>query len=318
MRSALSPLRALGQGAIDVLRAPLLLIAIAIVTLLIAVPFAAVLHQQLQESLSVQPHVSLADTEIDPEWWMEFREHARGLAATFTPAVLGFAATLDGLSSVLDGRGIPVAVLAPLMLSIVAWAFLWGGALQRFHQGRGLGLGGFLRAGSAHAIAFIAIAVVAAVVNLLLFLTVHRLMFGPVHGWLVAMTSTERDAFLIRVLLYAVFFSLVAAVSLVADYARVAAVAGRLTSPAQMIRAALAFMSRRKAAVVTLYLMTGAIFVLITIAYGTLEIYGGSQVGGWRAVAIGQAYVLVRLAIRLTFAASELRLFNANQAAAAE
>ena len=71
-------------------------------------------------------------------------------------------------------------------------------------------------------------------------------------------------------------------------------------------------------AVITLYLMTGAIFVVITIAYGTLEIYGGSQVGGWRAIAIGQAYVLVRLAIRLTFAASELRLFSANHAAAAQ
>ena len=59
-------------------------------------------------------------------------------------------------------------------------------------------------------------------------------------------------------------------------------------------------------------------FVIVTIAYGTLEVYGGSRVGGWRAVAIGQAYVLVRLALRLLFAASELRLFNANQAAAAE
>jgi len=318
MRSRLSPRRALGQGVIDVLTAPLMLIAIAIVTLLVALPFAAVVHQQLQESLSVQPHVNLADTEIDPEWWMEFREHARGLSATFTPAVLGFAATLDGLGGILDGRGIPLALLAPLIVSIVTWALLWGGVLQRFQQGRGLGVGGFLRTGAAHAAAFIAIAVAAAVINLLLFLTVHKLLFGPVHGWLVAMTSTERDAFLIRVVLYALFFSLVAAVSLVADYARVAAVAGRLTSPVRMIRAAVAFLSRHTAAAVTMYLMTGAVFVLVTIAYGTLEIYGGSQVGGWRAVAIGQAYVLVRLAIRLTFAASELRLFNANQAAAAE
>ena len=84
------------------------------------------------------------------------------------------------------------------------------------------------------------------------------------------------------------------------------------------IRVAMTFISRNRIAVVSLYLIPGAIFVAITIAYGTLEVYGGSQVGGWRAVAIGQFYVLVRLAIRLTFAASELRLFSANHTAAAE
>lgn len=318
MTSHVSPVRALLQGVADVLKAPLMLIGIALVMVIIAAPFAAVLQTRLQASLSVQPQVSLADTEIDPEWWMEFRAHARGLAATFTPAVLGFAATLDGLSGVLDGRGIPFSILTPLIVSIVAWAFLWGGALHRFHQRRGLGLRGFVRAGAAHLPGFVVIAAAAAVVNLLLYLTIHKLLFGPVHGWLVAMTTTERDAFLVRVALYAVFFSLVAAVSLVADYARVAAVAGDATSPAQMLRRGVGIVSRRTGAAVALYLMTGAIFVAITIAYGALEIYGGSQVGGWRAVVIGQAYVFVRLAIRLLFAASELRLFTANQAAVAQ
>jgi hypothetical protein len=317
MRSAVSPIRALLQGLIDVLKAPLVVIAIAIVTLGIALPFAAAIQADLQESLSVQPHVSLAETEIDPEWWMEFRAHARGLAATFTPAVLGFAATLDGLSGVLDGRGLPAAILGPFVLSVVAWAFLWGGVLHRFQQQRGIGAGGFLRACRAHVLHFAGIAAGAAVVNVILYLTVHRILFGPVHRALVALTSTERDAFLVRVALYLIFFALVALVSLIADYARVAAVAGRETSLPNMIRAATSFVRNHLSTVATLYVMTGLIFVLITVAYGTLEIYGGSQVGGWRAVAIGQAYVFVRLWIRLAFASSELRLFNANQTVAA-
>jgi hypothetical protein len=97
MSQPVSPLRALLLGITDVLRAPWLLIAVAAITLLTAAPFAGVLDSRLQQSLSVQPQVSLDETEIDPEWWMEFREHARGLEATFTPAVLGFAATLDGI-----------------------------------------------------------------------------------------------------------------------------------------------------------------------------------------------------------------------------
>ncbi len=317
MRPA-SPLRALAQGALDVLKAPVMLIAIAIVTLAIALPFAASLHARLQASLSVQPQISLDDTEIDPEWWMEFREHARGLEATFTPAVLGFAATLDGLSGVLDGRGLPLAMVAPLVLSVAAWAFVWGGVLQRFQRGRAIGLRGFLRAGRAHVVGFIVIAAAAAAVNVVLYLTVHRVLFGPIHRVLVGMTTTERDAFLVRVLLYLVFVALIAIVSLIADYARVISVAGGATSPATTIRAAIEFIRRHAGAVLALYIATGAIFVVMTIAYGTLEIYGGSQVGGWRAIAIGQAYVLARLAIRLTFAASELRLFNAHHAAAAQ
>jgi len=318
MRSALSPARALVQGIADVVKAPFMLIAIAMLTMAIALPFAAVLHSRLQQSLSVQPHVSLAETEIDPEWWMEFREHARGLVSTFTPAVLGFAATLDGLSGVLDGKTPPVAMLLPFVLSVVAWAFIWGGALQRFQQRRAIGIGSFMRAGRAHLLSFLVIAAGAAIVNVILYLTVHRLLFGPVHGALVAMTSTERDAFLVRVVLYLIFFALVAAVSLIADYARAAAVAGRAGSPATMLAESLSFIRGRASAVAALYVMTGAIFVIVTVAYGVLEIYGGSQVGGWRAIAIGQAYVLVRLGIRLTFAASELRLFHANQAAAAQ
>jgi hypothetical protein len=41
-----------------------------------------------------------------------------------------------------------------------------------------------------------------------------------------------------------------------------------------------------------------------------LVVYGVAdrRVGGWRAVIVGQAYIVARLAIRLVAAASELRL----------
>jgi len=310
--------RALVNGLGDVARAPLLLIGVALLTLIIVLPFAGVLESRLQSSLSVQPHVNLDETEIDPEWWMEFRDHARGLEATFTPAVLGFAATLDGISNVVDGKAIPLPIVAPLLLSVAAWAFMWGGILHRFNTGRGAGVRGFLRSGRAHFVSFMAIAIVAAIVNLILYLTVHKLLFGPVHAVLTGMTSTERDAFFVRIVLYLIFFSLIAIVSLIADYARVAAVRGGVSSTTSVIGVSIAFIRRNAGRVALLFVLTGAIFVATTVAYGSLEVIGGSEVGGWRAIAIGQAYVLVRLAIRLTFAASELRLFTANQTAAAE
>ena len=71
------------------------------------------------------------------------------------------------------------------------------------------------------------------------------------------------------------------------------------------------FVRRHRGTVVTLYLLTGALFVALLVVYGAIEIYGGSRVGGWRGVAVGQAYIVARLAIRLTFGASEVRLFRA-------
>jgi hypothetical protein len=313
-----STIRALVLGLGDVLRAPLLLAGVALITLAIAVPFAAVLQSRLQASLSVQPHVNLDETEIDPEWWMEFREHARGLEATFTPAVLGFAATLDGISNVLDGNRIAAGIVVPLLLSMAAWAFMWGAVLQRFKMGRSIGIRGFARHGATHVVPFALIASVAAAVNLALYFSVHKLLFGPVYQGLAGLTNTERDAFFVRALLYVIFFAVIALVSLIADYARVAAVSGPGRSPFALLGISWTFIRTHLRAVVVLYVLTGAIFVLITVGYGALEVVGGSQAGGWRAIAIGQAYVLVRLAIRLAFGASELRLFNTSQAAAAE
>lgn len=313
-----SPTRALAAGLGDVIRAPFLLAGVAVVVVLIALPFAAVLQSRLQSSLSVQPQISLDDTEIDADWWAEFRRHAHGLEATFTPAVLGFAATLDGISNILDGRAIPAALLAPLLVSMAAWSFIWGGVLQRFHPQSAIGARGFARAGRAYFLPFAAIAVIAAAVNVLLLLTVHRVLFGPIHTALAGLTTTERDAFLVRAVLYLIFVSLLAAVSLIADYARIAAVSRQIRGPIELLRTSAIFVRRHAAPVVVLFVLTGAIFVALTAGYGVLEVVGGSEVGGWRAVAIGQGYVLLRLAIRLTFAASELRLFNANQTAAAE
>jgi hypothetical protein len=71
-----------------------------------------------------------------------------------------------------------------------------------------------------------------------------------------------------------------------------------------------AFVRDHLASVAALYLLMGTLFVAVTVAYGALEIYGGSQVSGWRAIAIGQAYIVARLAMRLSVAASELHLFR--------
>jgi hypothetical protein len=305
----ISALRAFIAGVGAVLRAPFVIVAVTLITMLMALPFAVALGARLQASLASQPPVALSETEIDPEWWREFRAHARGLESTFTPAVLGFAAPLDSISAVLDGRRPPLPVLGPLALSMVAWAFLWGGILRRFDAGHGIGIRGFITAGAQFTPRFMAIAIAAAAVIVVLYLTVHAVLFGPVYRMLVSPAATGRDVFLVRAFLYLLFLVPLALVGLVADYARVSSVAGVATSTGQALRAGAAFVGANPRPVVTLNVITALVFAAVTIAYGWLEIAGGSQVGGWRAVAIGQAYIVVRLTIRLIVAASELRLF---------
>jgi len=302
--------RAFGAGLWTVCRSPLLIVSVTLVTLAAAVPFGLVLGSRLQTSLANQPPISLDSGEIDAEWWMEFREHARGLEATFTPTIIGFAAPLDNLSAILDGTPRPLALVGPVALAGLLWAFLWGGLLHRFAQGRAIGLRAFCAAGVRHTPRFVMISLAAAAIYLLLYLTVHALLFGPVYDWLAARASSERNAFFWRVALYLIFGGLLMTVSLVADYARVSVASAAAGSLRGALESGARFVRAHARSVVMLYLLSGALFVALLVTYGSAEVYGGTRVGGWRGVLIGQAYIVARLTIRLTAAAAEMRLFQ--------
>jgi hypothetical protein len=291
-----------------VLRAPVLIIVAAAAMLIIAVPFAAVLGVRLQQSLSQQQPVAQDAVEIDAHWWQDFADHADGLAATFTPAVIGFAAPLDNLSALLDGTSRPLALMVPVGVAIVAWAFIWGAALERFAHGPGTGL---WRAGSSTLLQYTAISVLASGLVGLLYYTLHPLLFDVLGDRLRMAADDERSAFALRAALYLVFGSLLVAISILADYARVRLALLPRVSILDAVAESLRFVRAHGGPVLGLYLATGALFVLLLTAYGAVDVAGDVHVGGWRGVAIAQAYLVARLVIRLTFGASELRLYRA-------
>jgi hypothetical protein len=303
-------LRAFAAGLRMVILSPLLVLGITLATAASVIPFGIVLGSRLQTALSQQQPVSAGAVDIDPEWWMEFRAHATGLEATFTPTIIGFAAPLDNLSALVDASPRPWALAVPIACSMVVWAFLWSGVLHRFHHGRRLGLGEFLAAGTTHMARLMLISVAVLPVYALLYLAVHPVLFGPLYDWLAGLVSSERDAFFARLVLYAVFVTLLMAVALVVDYARIDVVTSNSRSAFNALGTGLEFVRRFKAPVVTLYLFTGALLAAMLVAYGSGEVYGGTRLGGWRAVAIGQVYIIGRLALRLVLAASEVRLYK--------
>lgn len=303
-------LRALGSGLRTVITAPVLLFAVTAASLLSALPFGLVLGSQLRVALANRQPVYLGTAEIDAEWWMAFREHAEGLAATFTPAILGAAAPLDNLSALLDGSARPLAILGPVLLSVLVWAWLWGGLLERFHADRLIGVRAFWTAGRRHLWTFAAISLAAAAAHLVLYFTVHALLFGPVFGWLASAADTERAAFLWRIALYGVFGACLLAVSMVADFARISVVVQSRRGLGQAMAASAAFLRTHAGSALLLYALAGLMFATMLALYVTGEVYGGTRLGGWRSIVIGQGYIVARLAIRLALSAGTVRLFT--------
>lgn len=286
-----------------VLRAPLLLVVVMLATILTALPFAVIVGSDLEEALAAQQISGNSPAEIDAEWWQEFEAHATGLAATFTPQVLGFAAPLDALSGLLDGTRRPLIVFVPIAIYVLVWAFLWGGILERFAQRRAVGARAFLHACARSFPAFTVIGAVAAVAIITLYFTVHALLFGPLFARVSAAAPSERAAFVWRVAFYAGFAVLLMIVNAIAEVTRVHIVTtGRRARVSAHY--AVEFLRAHAGAVATLYVVNLVLFGSLFAFYGVVDLYGGARVGGWRGVLIGQAYIVARLAIKLLFAAS--------------
>lgn len=305
--------RAAVQGLSAALRAPGLLLAIVLITIVAAVPFAIAVERPVMDSLAAQPPVpAISASEIDAEWWLEFRRHANGLAATFTPAILGFAAPLETVSALLDGTSRPWALAGPIAVFALLWSWLWGGVLHRFATNT-TSARAFVAAASRHFVPMAAITLIAAAFSALLYLSVHALLFDVLYDRVASGLRSERDAFFARVALYLVFGAVLVLANAVFSFARVHVVAGGERRIVGAVVRGWTFVRARLSSTAGLYAIYLGMFAVVMIAYGATELLGGSRVGGWRAVVIGQAFIVFRLGLRLALAASQVKLAAGRQ-----
>jgi len=299
--------RAAVQGLALAFRAPGLIAAIVLITIITAVPFALAIEGPVMDSLAVQPPVStLSASEVDAEWWQEFRRHASGLVATFTPAILGFAAPLETVSAVLDGTPRPLALAAPIAISAIIWAWLWGGILHRFATGVSSPRA-FIAAARRHFVPMLGVSVVAATVSLLLYVTIHPLL-GAVYDLVAPQMTAERNAFVVRVVVYVVFGAALMIVNAVFSFARIAMVTGGERRWLPAMSSGWTFVRTHLTSVTALYVIFFVVFAAAMVAYGAAETLGGARVGGWRAVAIGQMFIVFRIGLRIAFSGAQVRL----------
>lgn len=306
---------ALWDGVRRVARAPAILVGVWLATVLFALPLGLALRSVIEGDLGASLAAESALTGVNTEWWQEFRDRARGLGATFTPEILGFAAVLSNLSAFLDNerRALPIAAAGAMYM--LGWMFLAGGILDRYARNTATHAHGFFAACGVFFFRFLRLAAMAWVVYYALFAWLHRWLFGSAFPDLTREFTVERNAFFLWLMFYLVFGVVLVAVNLVFDYAKVRAVVEDRRSMIGALLAGVRFVRRNLGRTALLYLASGTLFVVVVALYG-LVVPGAGGAGWemWLAFLAGQAYLLARLWVKLVFWASETALFQASLA----
>lgn len=302
-------MQAFGAGLRDVARAPLLLAFASLATLAVAAPLSAVMLLTLRDALE-RGHPARGDeAAIAGDWWQRMAESPAPLATLFAPETLGFAAVLEVSSRVAEAIPPPAAILMPIAAAALLWAALWGAALSRFGQARPPGWRHAWRAARFWFAPFAIVSGVAAVVALALYLTVHPLLFGVLYPLLADGSNPVADTIL-RLGHAGAFALVLAGVSVMADLTRIATMDATDRALGPALTRATALVIARPGAVLSVCLLYVILGTLLLSTYGAVEVIGRSQVGGWRGVAVAQAYIAARIVLRLARGASLLALYR--------
>jgi hypothetical protein len=300
----------LKDGYTRVEQAPAVLLGAWLVLLLTALPFALSLGGTITQDLGSSTAAGQAAAGVNMEWWQEFNyrhpEHA-----SFRPSIIAGAAPLANASAWLDNHrsGAPLGAAS---LYLLAWAFLLGGTIDRYARRRRLGAAAFFASCGVYFWRFLRLGVLAAVVYVFLFGSLHHWLFGLFYPWVTRNLDVERTAFAWRVALYVVFLLPLGAAMLLFDYAKVRLVVEDRRSATGAVVAAARFLRRHPAGAIGLFLANVCLFVLVTLVY--VAFAPGAQHGPRLGVALtlvaGQAYLLARLVVKMGFYATAVAYFE--------
>ena len=307
----MGPAHALRDGIRRVNRAPVILVCVFTATLLSALPFSMMMRGALRTHFGPSLAADQAARGVNHQWWSEFAALPGALAGTFKTTIIGFAAVLDNLSTLLDRESRPPALLWLGGAYLLLWLFLGGGILDRYARGRPTRSYEFFTACGVYFVRFLRLAPIMGLTYYALFALVHPFLLEDIYDELTRNVTVERTAFLWRAALYVVFATLLVLASIIFDYAKVRAVVEDRRSMIGALIAGLRFVRRNFASAVSLYLLNGVLFVALLFLYAVLAPGAGwSGAGIWVGFAISQLYLLARLWVRLVFFASEISLFQ--------
>jgi hypothetical protein len=295
--------------------APAIAAGVFVLTLACAAPLALALRSMLQAHLGRSLMAAEAAERVNYDWWQEFSAQAPGLGTTFGPSIIGFAATLDNISGVLDGQGEVLPVATALAVYLAGWTFVSGGILDRYARQRRTRAYGFFAASGVYFGRFLRLAVIAGIFYWWMFDFIHYWLFDVGYVRLTRDISVERNVFAVRAAMYAVFGAVLLFGNLVFDYAKIRAVVEDRRSMVGALTAAMRFIANRPARALGLYALNAIVLVALLALWAAVA-PGASGAGVSIGIAFlgGQWYLIARLLLKLQFLASQTSLFQASLA----
>jgi hypothetical protein len=103
-------------------------------------------------------------------------------------------------------------------------------------------------------------------------------------------------------------------VNLIVDYAKIRMVVEDRRSALGALTAAIRFIARQPGAAIGLYLFNTIAFLVVLVLYRVAAPGAAGGTLAWIALLIGQLYIVLRVVVRLTFAASQIALFQSRLA----
>jgi len=308
IRVTASTLDVVAEGWRRVVGFPLGLLALLLATAAATLPAAMAVYASIQDDLGDSLIASKVAAGIDLRWWQEFAGQG-GPGRSFYPTIIGGAAPVSTYSDLLDGMGPPMEAVGAIVPGLLLWMFLSGGLLDRYARRRRTGTRGFFGACGVFFFRFLRLGLLAAIAYAFLLGPFHWWLFDGLYPWITRETSVERTGFVWRVVVYAIWLVPVLLVNLIVDYAKVRAVVEDRHSVIGAMVAAGRFVLRHPASVAGVYGVNAVIAAVVLLVY--ILVAPGGRGGDWRllaALAVGGAYLLARLAIRLAFLASAMTL----------
>jgi hypothetical protein len=309
----MTSLKAAFSGLGRVLSSPSLVLWLWLANLVVAIPFAVAMAGSIEDSIGASLVQQNLRDGFDMGWYGEFDAQAKGVEKTFSPSLVGAGAFLDNIEAWLNGRlfeALPAMVALGCLYALL-WALFLGGILHRYADGRGLfRLTELFSHGGEFFFRFVRLAVLSG----FLYFLVYRFaswLFGRIE-------EATRDVTVeTTVLSYVVAASLLVAalltcINMAFDYAKIAT-----------------YKENRRS--MTLAAIRGFRLVLgnfgrTTLLYYGLGVFGLVLLGAYYVVApgpgqasvpsvvvaffVGQAYLIAKLTLRLTFYAGQMALYE--------
>jgi hypothetical protein len=305
--------RAALKGLLRVLSSPVLVLWLWLTNFVVALPMAYVMTRSIESSIGGSLVSESLRSGFDMGWFGEYEAQAKGLETSFSPSVTGVGAFLDNWESWFNGNlfvGFPGLVAFGILYSVL-WALFLGGILNQLREGAGIfRLSEFLSQGATFFFRFLRLAVLSG----LLYYLVYRFS-GWLFGWIeqaVRDVTVERTV-LAYVLAGALLVGfLLTFVNMAFDYAKIATFRENRRSMLFAAVRGFRFVLTNPFQAAALYYGLGLAGVLLLVAYsGAAPGVGqGSTPTVIIAFLVGQAFLIAKLVLRLTFYAGQTRLYE--------